>query len=853
MSRRSYPFVKRQQGPSRAIQKMFEDALRHHQAERLAEAETLYRRILRLDARHSDSLHLLGTIVCRTGRHDNGVELILQSIAIQGNQPIYHSNLGTLLREQGKYDEAIARYKRALDLNPDFADACHSLGNVYQIQGKLDDAIACYERALVLKPDYVDARNSLGTAFETRGKMKEATACYEQALALNPDCAHAHTNLGNMFKLEGKLDAAAVCHERALELMPGYGVACSNLGAVRDLQGRFAEAVTLYELALAQMPNYFDAKWNQALMQLLLGDFAAGLPNYECRWLSKAKPRNFPQPQWRGEKLNGARILLHAEQGLGDTLQCLRYLPMVQAAGGSVVLEVQGSLRRIAALLPGVTSLVAAGESLPAFDWQCPLMSLPLACGTTLASIPAQVPYLSAPEEALQRAAALPWPASGLRVGIVWAGNPTHVKDRYRSLPFGLLEPLLQMEGAHFFSLQKGPASAELATARAPITDLGHAIDDMADTAALMAHLDLVIAVDTAVAHLAGALGKQVWVMLPISPDWRWLLDREDSPWYPSMRLFRQENLEDWPSVVSKVRSALIKECARRRGDCRQELRETGGASISLTPPEPLIPEQSAVADMDKEGCLAKVADTGSVKCKVCQGASRLFGVVDFNKSCIELQGRTLPLVGYPVYYRRCEQCGFLFTTSFDAWTPEVFQRHIYNDAYIEVDPDFVEVRPASNARMIATDFGGFRASISLLDYGGGAGVLAQRLRAQGFRAATYDPFSSFNEMPAETFDLITCFEVMEHVPFPKETVATMVSLLKNKGVIIFSTLVQPAGFESLSWWYSSPRNGHISLYSSTSLTRLFDPHGMKVKSFSEGMHLAYAEVPDFAAHLNLP
>jgi tetratricopeptide (TPR) repeat protein len=609
MSRHSYPFLKQQHAPSLTIQRLFDEALQHHRADRLAEAERLYRQILKIDARHSDSLHLLGMVVFRTGQYARAAGLVLQAIAIQSNQPIYHSNLGNVLREDGKLDEAIARYKRALELNPNYADACNNLGTVYNMQGKLDAAIACYQRALELNPNYADACNNLGTAFGSQGKNKQAVAYFQQALSLRPDYAEAHTNLGNAYKAEGNLDAAAACHERALLIAPNYSVACNNLGTIRklqgrideavtlyeralllapnysvactnlgailELQGRFNEAATLYERALAQTPQHTEAKWNQALLQLLFGDFAAGLPNYECRWNSATSvPRNLPQPLWRGEQLNGARILLHAEQGLGDTLQCLRYIPMVQAAGGSVVLEVQAPLLRIAASLPGVTSLVTVGEPLPAFDWQCPLMSLPLACGTTLATIPAQVPYLSASQEALERTAALPWPAGGLRVGIAWAGNPTHIKDRYRSLALALLEPLLQLEGVNFFSLQKGPATEELATVHAPITDLGPAIEDMGDTAALIAHLDLIIAVDTSVVHLAGALGKPVWVMLPIAPDWRWLLDREDSPWYPSMRLFRQPKFDDWQSVVHMVRTALIEECSRRSGHNRHELSE---------------------------------------------------------------------------------------------------------------------------------------------------------------------------------------------------------------------------------------------------------------------------------------
>jgi SAM-dependent methyltransferase len=249
------------------------------------------------------------------------------------------------------------------------------------------------------------------------------------------------------------------------------------------------------------------------------------------------------------------------------------------------------------------------------------------------------------------------------------------------------------------------------------------------------------------------------------------------------------------------------------------------------------------------------VADPRPVECKVCAGPSPLFGVVDFHKSCIEAQGRRLALSGFPVYYRRCRNCGFTFTTAFDAWDLESFRRHIYNNDYAVVDPDFVELRPTGNAKLVAASFPDARTSISILDYGGGEGLFAARLREQGFSAATYDPFSSFDRMPAEKFDLVTCFEVLEHVPSPKITVATMVSLLKDPGAILFSTLVQPAEFETvgLNWWYASPRNGHISLYSSQALAHLFSPYGMRVASFSPDLHIAYAQVPPFADHLKIP
>lgn len=249
------------------------------------------------------------------------------------------------------------------------------------------------------------------------------------------------------------------------------------------------------------------------------------------------------------------------------------------------------------------------------------------------------------------------------------------------------------------------------------------------------------------------------------------------------------------------------------------------------------------------------IAAPHPVECKICRGSSPLFGVVDFHKSCIEAQGRRLAMSGCPVYYRRCQHCSFVFTTAFDSWTKEAFREHIYNAQYVSVDPDFVETRPAGNARLIAESFRGSRSSIEILDFGGGTGLLADRLREQQFSATTYDPFSNFDTVPSEKFDLITCFEVMEHVPFPRETVATMVSMLRPHGAILFSTLVQPTSFETLglNWWYAGPRNGHVSLYSRSSLALLFKKHGMKVASFSEAFHIAYANVPSFAAHLKLP
>jgi tetratricopeptide (TPR) repeat protein len=524
---------------------------------KLDEAVTSYERALTINPGYAEAHSNLGNALQVQGKLDEAMACYKRALTINPGYAEAHSNLGNALQVQGKLDEAMACYKRALTINPGYAEAHDNLGNALQAQGKVDEAMACYKRALTINPDYADAHYNLGNALQVQGKAEEAVASYERALTINPGYAEAHSNLGSALQAQGKVDEAMACYKRALTINPGYAEAHSNLGIALKAQGKLDEAVASYERALTINPGYAEARWNLSLTQLLQGDFAVGWRNYESRYFLKWRPRNFPQPLWHGESLNGARILLHAEQGLGDSLQFLRYVPIVQAAGGAVVLDLPEPLFRIAAGMSSDFVLKTSGEPLPPFDWQCPLMSLPLALGTTLETIPATVPYLTVPEEALHSAASRSWPKDGLRVGLVWAGNPTQLNDLNRSVPLSILKPLLDIEGIHFFSLQMGSANVQLAAAQAPIVDLAPAIGDFADTAALIAHLDLVIAVDTSVVHLAGALAKPVWVLLSFASDWRWLLDREDSPWYPTARLFRQSRQGDWQSVIKQVRTQL--------------------------------------------------------------------------------------------------------------------------------------------------------------------------------------------------------------------------------------------------------------------------------------------------------
>ncbi len=464
--------------------------------------------------------------------------------------------------QAGNCDAAAELISRAILRNSKDAMYFTNLGNVLQIQGRLEAAVDCYQRAIELNPASATTHGNLGLAWQFLGRLEDAARSFEKALKLDPRIAVAHTNLGNVLQAQGRLEEAVACHERALAVEPMNPEVYSNLGSVFDLQGRMADSLAAYDRALALKPDFAVALFNRSLLRLRRGDFAAGLPDYEHRWHLN-KRRNFREPQWYGEPLRGARILLYPEQGLGDTVQFLRYVPMVQAAGGQVILEVQPQMRRLAAQMPDVAEIICVGEPLPSFDWHCPLMSLPLAFGTTLDTIPSKVPYLTVPQEADIPRRHL-GEDDGLRVGIAWAGSPAHLRDRFRSIPLEFLKPLLELEGARFFSLQLGPAAKQLSDADAPhgVVDLAPGIGDMAETEILIASLDLVIAVDTAVAHLAGALGKPVWVMLPRVPDWRWFLDREDSPWYPTMHLFRQSTLGGWASVVEAIRSALLNKIA---------------------------------------------------------------------------------------------------------------------------------------------------------------------------------------------------------------------------------------------------------------------------------------------------
>jgi tetratricopeptide (TPR) repeat protein len=533
---------------------------------RLEEAVLAYRAALHLRPEYAEAHNNLANALRAQGHLDAAVASLREALALKPEYPEAYSNLGIALQAQGKLDEAAASYRQALAIRPDIPETQNNLGNALREQGRLEDAVACYHAAIALRPGFAEAHNGLGVALQKLWRPDEASACYRRAIDLRPDYSEAHNNLGTALQEQGQPDEAVASIRRALVLRPDFAEAHSSLGTALQEQRRLDEAIACFRRAIALNPDYPDAHTNLGMALLAQGDWTAGWQEYEWRWKTSdfvKTGRAFGQPLWRGEAADGRTVLIHAEQGFGDTLQFCRYLPLVAARGLRVIVEAPGPLVRLLRSMPGVERVVQPGEALPDFDLHCPLLSLPLALGTTLATVPAAVPYLQ-----VDPAQAAVWQAriaglarSGPRIGLVWAGSPGKVADVRRSLPPERLAPLFGLAGLHFFSLQKdGPA----APGRFPLTDCMKEMTDFADTAALVVNLDLVISVDTAVAHLAGALGRPVWVLDRYDPCWRWLAGRRDSPWYPTLRIYRQPQPGDWEPVLAQVVRDLRNELLRQ-------------------------------------------------------------------------------------------------------------------------------------------------------------------------------------------------------------------------------------------------------------------------------------------------
>ncbi len=533
-----------------------------HRAGMLGEAAALYARILAAAPHHVDALHLLGVVRHQQGRNDEALPLIGAALEFAPRNVAILSNYGLALSALGRHDAAVAAFDRALALDPKHAAALNNRAADLKELERYDEALASCERALAIAPDFADAHCNRGIVLLKLDASEEALASFDKAIAIDPADARAHSNRGAALQALERFEEAVASCDRAIALRPNYAGAFHNRALALIELGCHDEALAAFQEVFAVDPGHSAARWHEALLRLLRGEYAAGWDGYEWRFKHKEiglRPRNFSVPQWRGEPLAGRTILLHAEQGFGDTIQFARYAPMVAAQGARVILEVQPALVSLMASLPGIAMIVDRGDTLPAFDVHCPMPSLPLAFATALETVPAQTPYLVAPVDRIAQWRAR-LPAGVPRVGLVWSGNPRHKNDRSRSLPFDMLAPLVAIPGVDFISLQKEPrqADAEALARCGNVLDLGPKLQDFADTAAVISLLDLVITVDTSIAHLAGALGKPVWIMLPTRVDWRWLLDREDLPWYPTARLFRQRRAGDWPDVIARVRQELV-------------------------------------------------------------------------------------------------------------------------------------------------------------------------------------------------------------------------------------------------------------------------------------------------------
>ena len=527
--------------------------------EALAAAETAVR--LAPDFYHAHAQ--LSQAYRHGGRDREALVPALRAAELRPDRDAY-LNLGFAAFGLDEFDLAIDANRRALALDAACPEAYSNLGWLYHLTGRDDEAIAACTAAIALRPDFAAAHDNLGVVYQSVGRHAEAVASGEAAVAVQPDFALAHCNLGAAYHSAGRdAEALAAC-QAAIALQPNFAAAHCNLGAVYHSTGRYAEAIAAFTEAIAQQPDFASAHFNRGLSLLVRGDFARGWEEYVWTQRVPAARARFPYldrvPLWNGEPFAGRRLLVTSDQGFGDAIQFARYLPAVKALGGSVILEAQAALVPLFADLRGVDELrfhTGRADLADLVDLQIPLSGLPRAFGTDLASIPTQMPYLRALPERVERWRPRLRARARVRVGIVWAGNCDYPDDRRRSVPLDDFAVLGETADIAWFGLQKGRDEDRRSSAPLMLDPLGSEIIDFADTAAIIAQLDLVIGVDTSVVHLAGALGKPAWTLLPFVPDWRWLLERGDSPWYPSMRLFRQPAAGDWAAVFGEIAREL--------------------------------------------------------------------------------------------------------------------------------------------------------------------------------------------------------------------------------------------------------------------------------------------------------
>jgi Flp pilus assembly protein TadD len=482
-------------------------------------------------------------------------------------------NLANACMAVGRLEDAVRYYRQAVSIQPEFSSALNNLGVALKNLGDTDAAVQALQKAVALDPDNAEFHNNLGIACQIQGAVKTAAAHFGRALELAPGFAQAHYNLGFLLQTTQSVRRAVPHYEKAIGLKPDFFNAHNNLAVSLHELGEFRRARVHYDRAVGLDPASADARWNRSMLLLLNGEFEEGWREFEYRLTQSGWATNYPyrhtKPRWNGNPVKGQRLLIHDEQGFGDTLQFIRFLPLAKRCAGRLVFETRPPLVPLLRGFPGIDEIVARTATRPpevAFDFYAPLLSLPQLFGTGLQNIPFPEGYLQAHPAKTDY-----WRkkigAGGLKVGIVWAGNPEHKNDRNRSCDLGHFKTLMDLKGVRFFSLQKNVSPTDWQTIVFPyrLEDCGKELDDFSDTAGLVDHLDLIISVDTAIVHLAGAMGKPAWVVLPCVPDWRWLHGRSDSPWYRSLRLFRQRTPGDWRTVFQTIREELGRILCQKR------------------------------------------------------------------------------------------------------------------------------------------------------------------------------------------------------------------------------------------------------------------------------------------------
>ncbi len=580
------------------IDRLQQQASEYLAAGQLDRAIATCQQILQLKPDCAQAFKIAADAFAGQGKIDIAIQSYSNAIMFDPNLADAYANIAVLLHNQDKFEASIPYYRRALQLNPDRAETYYNLGIGMSRIGRLDQALACYQQviwlqpdreisyyicgtilhqlnqlpeaisyyrqAIALKPDYAEPYCNLGVLLARQGNLTEAIACYQKAIAINPKIAEVHINLGAAYMAQGKVIEAIGSYQEAIAINPNDAITYSNLGNAYLEQGMLPEAIASCQQALSVQPDHADAHLNLGLALLLSGDLRSGFTEYEWRYsCAEVQRPQLPLSQlWDGNDLEGKEILVYSEQGLGDTIQFIRYLRLLEARGGKVYFVCHPSLQRLFTTVAGIHQLLPKVAHL---DLYAPLLSLPHILGTTLETIPDQVPYLSVPTEIqppiiLEAAQKQPHLKVQLKVGLVWFSNNPNPNSSKRSCPFSHFLKLFDIPSISFYSLQKDLLATDrdlLTQNREKVMDLSDRLEDFAVTAAIIEQLDLVISIDTAVAHLAGAIAKPVWLLIPFAPDWRWLLKRDDSPWYPTMRLFRQDSPNDWEGVVNKVYDAL--------------------------------------------------------------------------------------------------------------------------------------------------------------------------------------------------------------------------------------------------------------------------------------------------------